>query len=461
MNRRFYRALMLSSAFFHTFRNVRYHGVPVARAMFYSFHRRVMLGSKKGIGKRKMKISKKRLYNWMIRSDKVTPVPYRKPKQRGKIIFSPEAASGLPISRTTSLICAVGKHDRKKERRAPVAVPSQMVGLNYKQYAALRRKIIAIARKKSTPAYFRNKLFIKWMLKELKTVMKTIDGIRRLFANHSIRAIVLHSSVHPLGYLLVHMGRQRGIPTIILQYGLNDHYQLFSTYARYYVAWGPFHKKRLTQYGVPSRKIVTLGNARFDPIFKKKWVNKRKLARILRISRRKWLFVYPEQPLPLKKNRKVLRMLIKALQPYRRKVMLLVKPHPRQRKLSFPRRRLKRYRFIRVVRHPHLYHLIHGSNAVFVQFSTVGVEAILMNRPVIALVMFKNTVKHEHTYYSASRHITSAKGQKQLNKIVRRFVLSSRFRKNMLLKQRYYRKGTYSGKLAARRIYNFIKARCR
>lgn len=458
MNRQFYRALMLSDAFFRTFRSVRYRGVPVARAMFYSFHRRAMGRGGKKMGK-SIRRKKKTLYRRLIQSDRVTPIRYRRPRRPGKVIFSPEAASGLPIRRRSSLICAIGNHDRKKVRRAPVIVPSQAVRLNRKNYMRLRRQIIAIARKKSTPAYFRNKRFLRWMLAELKTVVKTIDGINRLFSRHRITAIVQHSSVHTLGYLLVHMGRQRGIPTINLQYGINDDYQLFSTYPQYYVAWGPFHKRRLTQFGVPSKKVLTLGNARFDPIFRKKWFGNLKLARALRIPARKWLFVYPEQPLPLRKNRKVLGMIIRTLNPYRRKVMLLVKPHPRQRKMSITRRGIRRYKFVRIVRKPHLYHLIRGSNAVFIQFSTVGVEAILMNRPVIALAMFRNTVKHEHTYFSASRHITSARSQRQLHAIVRKFIRSPVYRKKMLLRQKYYRRGTYSGKMAARRIYRFVMAR--
>lgn len=468
MNQHFYRSLMLTRIFFHTFRHVRYRHVPVARAMVYAFHRNAMrrYGRSGSMPVRRIAIGKRRLYRQLIRPDGVRKLAYRHSRKKpAKIIYSPLSIQGMRTSRKHTLILGQSKNERRQAGRArgQYVVPSQMTRLNVKAYRKLLRQIYRITRQRKVYRYFKTRAFKRWIAAQLRATIRMIDGINQTFAKHRVTGIVLHSSVHPLGYLLVHMGRQRGVPTFITQYGINDDYQLFSTYAQHYIAWGPFHRKRLTALGVPANKFRLLGNARFDSVFSRRWGNKRSLARRLRFSPRKWVFVYPEQPLPVAKNRKVLLAIIRSLAPYRRRVVLLVKPHPRQRRMSVSSRILRRYRFVKMVRgrRVHLYHMIRHANAVFVQFSTVGIEAMLHNRPLISIVFYKNTSKHEFTYYGASRHITSPRNPRQLSRVVKLFMSSAPYRRKILRLQRHYRRGTYTGNLAARRIQRFIASRSR
>ncbi|KRE46303.1 hypothetical protein [Paenibacillus sp. Soil522] len=290
--------------------------------------------------------------------------------------------------------------------------------------------------------------------------MRKIDGIDQLFSKNNIKAIVQSSSVNPMGYLLVHMGKQRRIPTMNFQYGLIDTYQILSTNVDHYIAWGDQHRKRLTRYGAPQHKFHLHGNARFDPIFNGKWMNKSQISRKLGINGNKTIFVYPEQPLKPRDNRIVMERIIRALLPFRNKVALLVKKHPRQKGSGLSPGMMRKYPFAKLIRHRaiRLYDLLSGTDAAFVQFSTTGLEAMLFRKPVIALSFFPNTNKHEYSYYASSKLLTSAKGQKQLRTIVSKFMNRSSYRRLMMNKQQKYLLGAYSGSGNARKNINDLMA---
>lgn len=464
MNRRFYHSLMLTRAFFRTFDQLRYRGVPIARVMFYSFHRHSMRWKGGGKPRKNWPAHKKKLYAQLVKPEPIRKMNYpQRQAAHARILYTPEAASGLTLSPGETIICGLKKNERKKyvSRGISFIIPHQ-TPLNRRAFRLIYRAFVKRARNKRTSRYFKRKTFLRWLHATLPDAIRTIDGCYKLFRQYNVKGVVVHSSVHPLGYTLTHMGKQRNMPTITLQYGINDDYQLMSTYSSNYVAWGRSHKRRLTQFGVPPNKIITIGAARFDPIFQKKWKTKLQLTRSLRISSRKWVFVYPEQPLPYGMNRKALLSIIRALYPHRRNIVLLVKPHPKQKKLTMTRQELQRYRFVKRVNHRMpLYDLISGSNAVFVQFSTVGIETILLNRPLISIALFRNTVKHEFSYYAASKSITSARNQRQLNAIVNKVIRSRPYRHAMLRKQKAYRKNTYAGTVSAERIQQYIHRICK
>jgi hypothetical protein len=464
MNYIYYHSFLLTNCFFRLFANIKYKDVPIARAMAYSFHREAIkyFSTHRVPPNKNWPQNKSKLYSMLIESEPVKHIQYSPDvNATQKIIYSPYAFEGLNIDKEQSIICGQNRSEKKRLRglEVPFCIPQEMSPLNKKSYQSLVRQIKGILKRKKIQRYFKRKTFITWMTRQLNPILRIIDGIDTLFSRNHVAGIVQHSSVHPLGYLLVHMGKQRGIPTINLQYGLNDDYQLLSTYVDHYIAWGTHHKQRLTQFGVPESKFNLLGNARFDPIFTGKWKEEKQLRGILNFSNKKLIFVYPEQPLKESHNKKAMTTILNALEPYRDKLVLLVKEHPNQKKSTLTSTDLRKYPFVRRVTNPHihLYDLLNSADAVFVQFSTVGIEAILFNKLMISLSLFPNTDKHEYSYYSASKSITSARNQKQLSSIIKQFFATRSYRRKRLRAQQKYRKGSYNGTLSATRIQTFIQ----
>jgi hypothetical protein len=447
------RAYDLTAKFFHTFRSVKYKHVPVVRAMAYPFHLDAVKSfkSSKRTGQRWIR-NPRQLYDKLVASDVVITVPYN-PSQLGKskTIFSSKVIEGLGINIKQNIICIEKKNRRRL--RAPYYNPEASGRLVAAHYNMLLSQIKSIVRKKGVHSYFKRKVFMKWITSQLRSVMRKIDGIEQLFSKNNIKAVIQSSSVNPMGYLLVHMGKQRRIPTMNIQYGLLDTYQILSTNVDHYVAWGSQHRKRLTRYGTPQHKFHLLGNARFDPLFNGKWMNKSQLSRKMGIKGNKTIFVYPEQPLKMHYNRIAMQRVIRALLPFRKKVALLVKKHPRQKGSGLSSGMMRKYPFAKLIRKRsiQLYDMLSGADTVFVQFSTTGLEAMLIRKPVIALSFFPNTNKHEYSYYASSKLLTSAKGQKQLRTIISKFMKDSSYRRLMLNKQQKYLLGAYSGSGNARK----------
>lgn len=453
------RAYDLTANFFHTFRSVRYKHVPVVRAMAYPFHLNAVkyFESSKRADLRWIR-NPRQMYDKLVASDRVTAVPYKPSKlKKAKTIFSSLVIEGLGINIKKNIICIEKKNSRRL--KAPYHNPEASGRLQAAHYNTLLHQIKSIVHKKGVHPYFKSKGFMKWITSQLRSVMRKIDGIDQLFSRNNIKAVIQSSSVNPMGYLLVHMGKQRRIPTMNIQYGLIDTYQILSTNADHYVAWGEQHRKRLTRYGAPQNKFHLLGNARFDPIFNGKWMNKSQLVNKLGIDGNKKTFVYLEQPLKPRYNRIVMQRIIRALLPFRNKVALLVKKHPRQKGSGLSPGMMRKYPFAKLIRHRtiRLYDLLNGADTVFVQFSTTGLEAMLFRKPVIALSFFPNTNKHEYSYYASSKLLTSAKGQKKLQTIVSKFMNRSFYRRLMMNKQQKYLLGAYNGGGKARRkIHNLM-----
>lgn len=450
------RAYDLTANFFHTFRSVRYKHVPVVRAMAYPFHLNAVkyFESSNRAGLRWIR-NPRQMYDKLVANDPITAVPYKPSKlKKAKTIYSSLVIEGLGINIKQNIICIEKKNSLRL--KAPYYNPEASGRLQTAHFNTLMRQIKSIVHKKGVHPYFKRKTFMKWITSQLRSVMRKIDGIEQLFAKNNIKAVIQSSSVNPMGYLLVHMGKQRRIPTMNIQYGLIDTYQILSTNVDHYVAWGEQHRKRLTRYGAPQNKFHLLGNARFDPIFNGKWMNKSQLSNKLGINGNKTIFVYPEQPLEMRHNRIVMQRIIRALLPFRKKVALLVKKHPRQKGSGLSPVMMRKYPFAKLIRHRaiQLYDLLSGADNVFVQFSTTGLEAMLFRKPVIALSFFPNTNKHEYSYYASSKLLTSAKGQKQLRTIVSKFINGSTYRRLMMNKQQKYLLGAYSGSGNAQKNIN-------
>ncbi|MFD2670555.1 CDP-glycerol glycerophosphotransferase family protein [Marinicrinis sediminis] len=457
MNMAQYRAFQLTSTFFTLFDHVRYKQVPLLRALAYEFHRKAVLYYEPMKPARLTAQHVHKLYDMLVAQDRVLPVPYHpKPGTSEKIVFGSLANYGFQLPAHKFILCL----DGSQRRKSPCYVPEAMAPLNTRSFPFLVRQIKAVLRRKNMHPFFRKRWVFPWLKARLPSLMRKVDGIERLMNLTYVRGIIQSSSVNPVGYLLVHMGKQRKIPTINIQYGLIDFYQTLSTNADYYFAWGHTHKNRLMHYGTPASKIQLMGNARFDPIFTQTWMDKTQLASRLKFPANKTVFFYPEQPDLPEHNKIVVNKIIKALLPYSKHVILLVKKHPNQKQSGLTLALRRKYPFAKLIPHGaiHLYDLIHGSNALLIQYSTVGLEGMLFQKPVIALTFFPNRKRKEYSYYSSSPAITSARGQSQLNAIIRQYLKSQRYRNQMMNRQNLYREQAYSGTLSSTRIRNFVEA---
>ena len=444
-----FKAYELTHHFLKVFNHITYKDIPVARAMIFNFYRLIAIRNYENLSSKNMNMSKdqkRKLYGVLFDNEEVKQLPYNpNVAQPHKIILS-RFVDVLDIDTESGIFC--DEYVKDERERPPYINPANLVPLDSKVEKQLIKQIHMVSEDKKVPTIFRSKGFRVWVCKQLAHIIRLIDGIELIFMQNNIKGVVQDVSLLPMNYILVHMCKQRNIPSINIQLFLNSHYQLMSMNPDYYITFGQFDIDRMTELGVPPQKFKIIGNPRFDHIFNDTWMNKNQLARLLDFASDKLVFFYAEQPIhPEEINKVILDALIQSLYPHRDKVVFIIKKHPRQAKSTLSNSYLKKYPFIKLIstNDIQLYDLINNSDIVFTQFSCVGLEAILLDKPMISINFFQDELNREHSYFAKNPLVTSSNNLQQLNEIINNMIENPvKCKHSILEKQTIYKRYIYN-----------------
>lgn len=219
-------------------------------------------------------------------------------------------------------------------------------------------------------------------------------------------AILIDEDVTPFHKALIQVTRRRSIPSVVLQHGVTGQSRGYSPLsASFFAAWGEISKKRLMEWGVSANQIVVTGTPSLN----------RPLPAISREARTgimKSLGFDPGKKVILyapPRERKIEQGLFHAkLAPNEAKeiffevldsvqklsdCILIVKVHPGGNKQYFEdllrEKGLFQKRNILITESFNLYKLIQIADAVISFYSTVCIEAMFFNVPVININWFK------------------------------------------------------------------------
>lgn len=123
--------------------------------------------------------------------------------------------------------------------------------------------------------------FLQMFVQNYKDSIQNILKIKSLFKKYSFSSIVLASECGPLDLLIIHLSKQFGIKTSILQHALyyddtqnqnyynfkSDQFQrVYPTYCDNFLVWGNLTQIDSKNHGVPGEKIISIGCPFFDPL---------------------------------------------------------------------------------------------------------------------------------------------------------------------------------------------------
>ena len=123
--------------------------------------------------------------------------------------------------------------------------------------------------------------FLQMFVHNYKDTIQNIPKIKSLFKKYSFSSIVLASENAPLDLLIIHLSKQFGIKTSILQHALyyddtqNQNYynfkldqfqRVYPTYCDNFLVWGKLTQIDSENHGVSGEKIVSIGSPFFDPL---------------------------------------------------------------------------------------------------------------------------------------------------------------------------------------------------
>ena len=153
--------------------------------------------------------------------------------------------------------------------------------------------------------------------------------------------------------------------------------------------WSENAKENLLKYGnFPSSIPIITGDPKVDFLTKaRKSFDSEKIKQKYKIKNEKKIILFVTENLPKKEEREKLARTVISTMKKLENCHLIIKPHPNETDLSIYKNLISEYKLTECsfIIEENLYELLYLSNLVILSYSTVGVEAMRMEIPVISL----------------------------------------------------------------------------
>lgn len=187
----------------------------------------------------------------------------------------------------------------------------------------------------------------------------------------------------PFGKTVNVVSRSLGVSTLIVQHGIVADHPIYGPICSdKYAVFGDAFKDALVKRGVNPDDIVVTGQPRFDALVNTKY-DKKWIYETLNINKEKGLIVFASTDLPDDEKEMTVRELCTAMQQFPDK-QLVIKPHPSDDGAMFVDL-LCKFNSDAIVVHNHLYELLSACDLLITTWSTVGLEAIILDKPIVVI----------------------------------------------------------------------------
>lgn len=229
-----------------------------------------------------------------------------------------------------------------------------------------------------------------WLLRMSLRTARAAAGFCRLYDAFPPSVLVTASDTGFWGRCATLEASLRGIPSLTLQHGMmvgaSGYVPVLSTRIG---VWGEGSARWLRDRGVPPEKIAVTGPPRLDEILRRPYPSRETVARALGLDAAARWVVLATNPIPFERNAAQLETARRGVAAWDPSARLLVKLHPSEDPAPY---RAAAAGDVRVVVVPHgavdLYDLLKVADAVLTYHSTVGLEAMMLERPVVSLEAF-------------------------------------------------------------------------
>lgn len=290
----------------------------------------------------------------------------------------------------------------------------------------------------------------KCLINKLLDVVRYIETTKYILNRDKIDIIVLINDVLPFEKSVVKVADKFDIPSLVIQHGLCSSYNpvgYLPLSATKMAVWGDYSRKWMINRGVDENRLVITGAPFFDRYFYRK--PGKDVYTELKIDRCKKIVLYTLECSP--KNVMFIKFLILPNQHKKRisaifntfknlpDLFLVIKVHPSVKDSSIidiasEETGFKNYK---VVYDIDIYNLLSISDLVITSWSTVGLEAILLGKPLMIINFYGNVKdpigfakkgvaiavdKPSDLKKTINSMLTDLKLQKSLGKGRRRFI---------------------------------------
>lgn len=246
-----------------------------------------------------------------------------------------------------------------------------------------------------------------------------IEAARELFLKYRVTSLLLTSDAHHGGRLFTLVANQLGVPSLVVQHGVTlGEWGYVPLYATRFAAWGSISKQWLIERGVPPERIIVTGSPRLDRLNKQELLESREehLGRF-GIPASGYSLLWAMDPIPPAYNARILEQLVQVVTvlPW---LYLVIRPHPGTPQMSWIDRIVEEQaRTMLCSPKENLYEVLNAVDGIIIQESTVGLEAMALNKPVIVFQPDANATLLDALY--PDKVVIKTKTAEELSRVVR------------------------------------------
>ena len=214
-------------------------------------------------------------------------------------------------------------------------------------------------------------------------IVELLEEFRNFAKSKKIDMVLLSNEDSPLLRGIVQLSKQFNIPTIHFQHGL--YMSEIGTFvnADYFFSIGELSKKQFLRCASKDSKIEVIGCPRYDKFEKRNYGNKKIILYAMEVASGNDLV--PDAYLVKKRQKEILEQIFKVLKNFP-EYKLIIKTKPKWEMAKLPELVAKESNFsnFEVIEKTGNLKLLNESEIVIINRTTMGIEAILLDKPVIS-----------------------------------------------------------------------------
>ncbi|SER76215.1 hypothetical protein SAMN04487944_109162 [Gracilibacillus ureilyticus] len=328
-------------------------------------------------------------------------------------------ATAVPIANTITV------NQTKVKNNHPVnyKMANKMVTLSLENYGRDIGKDISLVQKQAKKLLdkyrdhhlYSHNAFRKWLLNNIKVVMLQIDATQKFLKHIAVSCVVVSTTHSYVNRILAVVAASKGIPSICMQHGIiASELGYLPKIATVDAVYGKYERDWFLNNGAPKGSVEVIGHPRFDQISQKSKVNRTIFQRKLGLNpKRKTVMIAVRGREDVEQWRRLILTLSKKIP-----LNIVIKNYPSRS----PHELTKVFPHVHSTQNYHLYDIFANVDAVISYPSTVGLEAMISNKPVF--ILDKN-VNGNTAYYQKLDHLMKKNTKELANQVINYFTKPS------------------------------------
>ncbi|WP_163537027.1 hypothetical protein [Gracilibacillus sp. YIM 98692] len=332
------------------------------------------------------------VFNDYVQSHKKKPLVKNK---HGKVVVNYDTVLRFPektfkdyFDRSRTMIIMAGSKNKKRPSVSAIKnkqlynLPTKYLS-NYqidtkKDIVKIQNQARNLLKSYQDHHLYQEKNFQSLLLKKIAEVINCIEQSLKFLDEVSASCLIVSTTHSYISRILALAALEKGIPTICMQHGIiGNEFGFTPKIATVDAVYGNFEVDWYKARGAPKDSVKIIGHPRFDYAFLPPTISRNKFFKQLGVDKSKKTLL-----IVVRGNRDIdkWRILIKTISK-QKNLNILIKDFPN----SPPHPLTKEFPFVHSTQSFDLYNVLHKVDCVVSYTSTVGLEAMLAQKPVFIL----------------------------------------------------------------------------